>query len=157
MAKHVPFSEEETFINNFYCHFPWPSNPDFPEGLQRHLRKLDGWDKTGIDSIRILIDKFDDADDFGEYLNNHSERYLNNTAEQFYKEVDAVTIELGLSIEVIQAKIAAARSKEPRLKQAANDDGTSQESYAANDRDKYLFPIYKVLRQRGYNKFELCA
>lgn len=143
MAKHVPLSGKEDFINNFHNHFPWPTNAHYPEGIERHLRIMDGWDKTGREYIERIRNSLTEEEDFAEYLGEFSDRYLTKTASQFYEEIDGIVVELGLSQEVIQEKIEVSKQ--------------SNQLQVTQERDKYLLPIYKVLRQRGYNKFELWA
>lgn len=144
MAKHVPFSEEEAFINNFHSHFPWPTNASYPQGIRRHLRRLDGyWERTGREYVERMRNVLTEEEDFAEYLGEHSDRYLKKTAAQFYEELDSLIVELGLSMESIVEKIEVSKD--------------SQNLKDAQERDSYLFPLYKALRQRGYNKFELWA
>jgi hypothetical protein len=141
MGAHVPYDPDtEMFLNNFYTRFP-SGIGTYPQGLDRATWESD-WHKTHREVFRSW-DTFTSVEDFDDFCSRLSDRYLDETPEQFFAELDRTVIEVGLSPDIIMEKIQASK----------NDHLSSREE--SLDRDEYLKPVYIAMRNKGYNKKEL--
>jgi len=151
VGQYTPFdSTIESFTNNFYTHFPCRTDKRFPEGMKRQLRRLSGWDKTGKEEIEDMRSEISEKDILC-FLARPSDKFLNQTAEEFYRELDTTALELGMIPEVLESKIEALH----RAVEIHTSLGKEESLRLTLDINDYLLPLYKILRSRGYNKPEL--
>lgn len=147
MANHVPFSIDECgnppFLNNFFCNFPWgniPYETVYPGGLYRESL-AEHMDETYRNFCK---------DSCANHVDDEvrSNRKLEQSFREFFEEVDSAVVEAGLLLEdvsrVINIYLHERRS-------VAQDVAIQM----CQKLDSFLFPIYKILRERGYNKQDL--
>ncbi len=86
-------------------------------------------------------------------LKKLSDKYLDQTPAEFYREVDSTVTELGLDSSLIATKIKNYLAIPSKLKPRNADElSTHKEARALTD---YIVIIYIVLRKKGYNSFDL--
>jgi hypothetical protein len=155
MGQHVPYNpEDEAFINNFFCRFPYGEGSAYPEGTTR-FSYAKHWDDVIRQSIRNSLERISSKVDFIDYCATRSDLYLDQTPRQFFAELDRTVVELGLSVEAITAKIRTFHSASKSL--FNSDDSRRVANNASREMNEYLKPVYIALRRKGYNKADLWA
>lgn len=143
MGQYVPFDQSElSLLNNFFCHFPVGNEPyknPRPQGMYRTAHAKN-WNKM----TRELLAEQPIEDVQRDYLQK-SDKFLDQSAAEFYAEIDRTVMELGVSMDVISKAINIYHH---------NQCGEIGEE-SGRHMDDLLRPIYRALRQKGYNKPEL--
>ncbi|MBP6946403.1 MAG: hypothetical protein KBB46_03895 [Candidatus Pacebacteria bacterium] len=88
------------------------------------------------------------GDDVKDY--NRSNKKLDQTFCEFFKEVDSAVVEAGLSLEDVSRVINIYLHGRNVV-----DQNVAVQMHEAVD--SFLFPIYEILRRCGYNKEDLCS
>ncbi len=118
------------FLNNFWCNLP---DPAYSEGCRYAMLVQElGWmDKLNKD----VIDPKSDS--------HQSQLYLNRTPRQFFQDVELAIQESGIS-----------KSELERLQRLNHEDFMGRHIYKLYD---LVLPIYKILREKGYNHHDLAG
>jgi hypothetical protein len=149
MGAYVPYNPEvEKFLNNFYTRFPSGTGP-FPYGLARFVLN-DCWNKTNQERLREIYSHSEE--EFQDHCSRVSDRYLAETPEQFFAELDKTVLEVGLSFDQIKERIKTYSAAGDSI---GGDDRTNIRQHHMNILNDYLIPVYKALRLKGYNIKEL--
>jgi len=91
-----------------------------------------------------------DAYEYGTYDEKRSNKKLDQTFCEFFKEVDSAVVEAGLSLEDVSRVINIYLHGRNVV-----DQNVAVQMHEAVD--SFLFPIYENLRRCGYNKEDLCS
>jgi len=143
-AKETPdaslsYRQKISALNNFYCHFPIATTTAKGQpflGLYRQLiEESNRWDIT----YRAA---------YAAPSTSKSNKRLNQTPRQFYDEIDAVVLMLGISMKDLSETIYNAVLVKPRPSDP--NDPKWKRMW------ELLFPIYVELRKRGYSPLDLC-
>lgn len=163
MGAHVPYdSKEEVYLNNFFTRFPFGEGEVYPEGTYRTQGRIHRGE-TYREFLRKERGEMNQtADQLEGYYSLRSNKYLDQTPEQFITELDSTVAEVGLSLKSIEAKIQAYFRANMDLFMANKDLWKNQESRmlsqkAILDLNEYLMPVYISLRKKGYNYTDLCS
>lgn len=147
MGQYVPFdSAELSLLNNFFCHFPIGNDPypnRKPNGFYRTAHG-EHWNTKILELVRGF--PFQSKDSLHRYCEGKSDKYLAGTFAEFYAEVDRTVEELGMFMVVVSRTINVYEHNQ----REAGPEG-------ARHLDEFLAPIYVALRNKGYNKADLCG
>lgn len=149
MGAYVPYdSESEAFLNNFYTRFP-SGIGNYPQGLERSVY-ASSWNEPHSSYLRRM---FDSEEEFDDYSSKHSDRYLAETPEVFFRELDATVSEVGLSLEILAEKIRIFSMAMEHISESVEARAVSDQ--ASKEMNDCLTPVYIALRAKGYNRKEL--
>ena len=149
MGVYVPFDAEKvTFLNNLYTRFPTGIGR-YPQGLVRSI-SASFWSESHASHLRRILD---DEVDFQDYSSKHSDRYLSETPEAFFSELDTTVVEVGLSLESIVEKIRIFSMAMEHIFES--DQAKAVGEQASKEINDCLTPVYVALRLKGYNRKEL--
>lgn len=156
MGAHVPFDPQELrFLNNFYTRFPYGTAPHpnmYPNGLHRFTSERIPLSMTKRQDLEEIRSTFPTEVAFQDFCSKYSDRYLDQTATEFYTEIDDVMDELGISMSTVTYHLNVELYKWHNQSQSEKNVDT-----AADSINSPLRPIYQALRERGYNWKDLAA
>lgn len=149
MGAYVPYDPtKEQFLNNFYTRFP-SGIGNYQQGLAWSVF-ASSWNEPHTSHLRKM---FDSEEDFQDYSSKYSDRYLSETPEAFFRELDATVTEVGLSLEILAEKIKTFSLAMVDIFES--DEARAVGEQASKEMNDCLTPVYVALRVKGYNRKEL--